>query len=154
MTEQEENVTYRPFESPFEGALNNLLEQAESLASDCNFAAAETCLRQAVERYPDSPLPHHALSIVVLDQLRRDYDHLEVWDDLAQDEALFEEAIHEAETALELEPDFVPAHNNLGTLYALRGWWVDAIREWELSLSIRSDQSQVREEMLQARKHL
>ena len=137
-----------------ESALEQRLRQAVELAESGDFDSADAELRAAIERYPDSPLPHHDLSVLRLTQLRRDYEHLEVWEDLSGDEALFEEAVREAEAALELDAEFLPARNNLAMLFALRGWWKDALEQWETSLSVDPGQSQVREHMVEARKHL
>jgi len=134
--------------------LDALLEEGEQLCADKRYDEAISRLRAAIEQYPDSPLPHHALSVVCLMRLREDYEHLEVWEDLADGEAHFEAAVKEAEAALDLDEKFVPARNNLGTLFALRGWWEDAIRQWEMSLTLEPGQSQVREEMSDARRHL
>ena len=134
--------------------LDALLEEGEQLCADKQYDEAIARLRAAIEQYPDSPLPHHALSVVCLMRLREDYAHMEVWEDLAGDEAHFEAAVKEAEAALDLDEKFVPARNNLGTLFALRGWWEDAIRQWEVSLTLEPGQSQVREDLSDARRHL
>jgi tetratricopeptide (TPR) repeat protein len=135
-------------------ALDALMRQGEDACNDGRYEEAETRLREAIERFPDSPLPHHAMSVVYLTHLREDYEHLEVWEDLADDEATFEAAVGEAEAALALDPDFTPARNNLATLFALRGWWADAAEQWEMSLSTDPGQPDVREELQEARRHM
>ncbi|MBN1867464.1 tetratricopeptide repeat protein [Candidatus Sumerlaeota bacterium] len=134
--------------------LDDLLAQAEALSDEKRWDEAVAALEKTIERFPDSPLPHHALSVVYLLRLREDYEHLEVWEDLADDERLFESAVDEAEAAIDLDEEFVPARNNLATLFALRGWWKAAVEQWETSLTIRPDQSRVREELNDARKNL
>jgi tetratricopeptide (TPR) repeat protein len=134
--------------------LDDLLAQAENLSKEKRYDEAVAVLNRAIERFPESPLPHHDLSVVHLVRLRADYEHLEIWEDLADDESFFESAVAEAETAIDLDGEFVAARNNLATLFALRGWWKAAIEQWETSLSIRPDQSQVREDLNAARKHV
>ena len=87
-------------------------------------------------------------------RLNADREHLEVWGDLAEDEECFEEAVGEAEAALAADPGYVPARNNLGRLFALRGWWQGAVEQWEASLSNYPDQPQIREELLAAKAKL
>lgn len=134
--------------------LDELLDRAERLLEEGHFDEAVEVLRESIERFPESPLPRHDLSVVYFTRLRRKYEHLEVWEELAEDEAFFEAAVREAETALEIDGDFVPARNNLATLFALRGWWADAARHWEMSLTLQPDQSQARLDLVEARKHI
>jgi tetratricopeptide (TPR) repeat protein len=137
-----------------EAGLEVLLKKADELFRQKRYDDATEVLKGAAEEYPDSPLPHHDLSVLNLERLRETYSHLEIWEDLADDEAHFETAVAEAEVALDLDENFLPARNNLGTLFALRGWWEDAAEQWEISLTLQPDQSQVREELLEARKHV
>lgn len=131
--------------------MDAMLAEAETLAQEGRLEEATQLLETVIERFPESPLPHHALSVVYLSRLRKDYEHLELWENLANDEELFELAVSEAEAALELDPDFVPARNNLGTLCAYRGWWEDAIAHWERSLAISPDQPLIREDLARVR---
>jgi len=141
-----------PNEDVIHKELDLLLRKAEELYAEKKYDEAVTHLQQMIERFPESPLPHHDLALVYLSQLSDKYQHLDVlWEDLAEDEALFEAAEAAEEAALDVNSEFVPALNNLGTLYALRGWWEDAIEEWDYSLSIDPDQPEVREDLVEVR---
>ena len=134
--------------------LDGLLDRAGHLLGDGHFDDAVGVLREAIEQFPDSPLPRHDLSVAYFSRLRGKYDHLEVWGDLSDEEAFFEAAVREAKASLEIDDDFVPGHNNLATLFALRGWWKEAEQHWEISLTLQPDQSLVRQDMVAARKHI
>jgi len=111
-------------------------------------------LLKVIKDFPESPLPHHDLAVVYFTMLREDYSHLQVWEDLADDEILFELAVSEEEAALEIDDQLFSARNNLGTLFALRGWWQNAIDQWEQSLSISPDQPEVRQDLTNAHERL
>jgi len=134
--------------------LDDFLAEAEQMVKESRYDDAEIHLLAVIERYPDSPLPHHDLAVVYLARLREDYEHLEIWEDLADDEEVFELAVAETEAALDLDENFLPARNNLGTLFALRAWWEPAIQQWEMSLSVNPDQPVVREDLARARSRL
>lgn len=129
----------------------SLIEQGEKLAKEGNLDEAEEVLKRAVEMEPDNALTHYNLSLVYMIKLKRDIEQEELWEDYADDEGYFEEAIAHCQTAVELNPKMVEAHNNLGTLYALRGWKEKAIEQWEESLAIHPDQPQVREDIITLR---
>ena len=131
--------------------LDDILAQAEDLTSEQRYSEAQAMLRDAAARFPESPLPHHALSVVYLEQLRQDHEHEELWETLTEDEGLFDEAVSEAELACEIDDGFTPARNNLGRLFAYRGWWAEAIRQWEISLTLYPDQPAVRDDMSRVR---
>lgn len=132
--------------------LEFLLRRAGGLAQRNDAQGAEEVLKEGVEAFPDSPLPHHNLSVLYLDRLRAKMERVAVWEDLSDDESLFELAVREAENALEIDEEYIPARNNLAMLFALRGWWEDAEKQWEISLTLKPDQSQVRQDMLEARR--
>ena len=137
-----------------EEELDEKMRTATELVNSGKYDESIQLLRALAEQYPDSPLPHYNLSVIYLMRLQEDYEHLEVWEDLSDDEKVFEQAVSEAETALQIKPDFIPALNNLGTLFALRGWWQDAINQWEKSLSEEPDQPLVREDLAEARSYV
>ncbi|HBF34650.1 TPA: hypothetical protein DDW35_08795 [Candidatus Sumerlaeota bacterium] len=134
--------------------LDLLLRKAEELYAEKKYDEAVGHLQQMIERFPDSPLPHHDLAVVYLSQLYDKYQHMEVWEDLADDEAIFEAAVAAEEAALDVDGEFVPALNNLGTLFALRGWWEDAVEEWDYSLSIDPEQPELREDLAEVRERV
>jgi tetratricopeptide (TPR) repeat protein len=147
------------FENPLEDegsetSLDALLKSAQALFEESDLTATIKRLQEGVERYPDSPLPHHNLSVVYISMLLEEETRREVWEDLADEEACFEAAVRESEQAIGLDRNFVAAYNNLGMLFASRGWWAEAIEQWETSLSIDPGQSKIRDDMMQARSHL
>lgn len=141
-------------EGQIDPGLKQLLQQAERHmeAGDYRLAADEA--KRACEEYTQSPLPHHALSVVYLRLMQSDIEHLEMWEDLSDDEVYYDAAVGAAEAAIDVDEGFVPARNNLAMLFATRGWWKEAIKQWEISLSLEPDQSHVRQEMIDARKHI
>ncbi len=134
--------------------LKNLLEQAEFHMEAGDYKRAVDEAKKACEDFCESPLPHHALSVVYLRLLKSDIEHLEIWEDICDDEAYYDAAIGAAKAAIDVDEEFVPARNNLAMLFASRGWWKEALQQWEISLSIDSDQSHIRQEMIAARKHI
>jgi tetratricopeptide (TPR) repeat protein len=143
--------------SPEEGNganLDALLKNAQALFEEGDLAGTIKSLQESIKRYPDSPLPHHNLSVVYISMLLEEETRKEVWEDLADEEACFEAAVRESEQAIGLDRGFVAAYNNLGMLFASRCWWAEAVAQWEMSLSIDPGQSKVRDEMMQARSHL
>lgn len=134
--------------------LDEALRIGEQMLHENRFDEVVIHLLDVIKRFPESPLPHHNLAVVYLIMLREDYSHLQVWEDLADDETLFQLAVAEEEAALQRDDQFVAARNNLGTLFALRGWWQNAIDQWEQSLSISPDQPEVRQDLTNMRNRL
>lgn len=60
------------------------------------------------------------------------------------------EAIEDLKKAIELNSKHAPSHNVLGTLYAKKGLYQDAIAEWEAALSIDSTSKKAHEYIQQA----
>jgi Flp pilus assembly protein TadD len=104
-------------------------------------------LQKAVELDPDNPETHYNLAVCYGIMLLEDLERDELWEDITDEEELFELAISEYLEAIELDPEFVEAHNNLGTLYAMRGDEEDALKEWLISLEIDPDQPDIKEEV-------
>jgi tetratricopeptide (TPR) repeat protein len=154
MATDEVRDSMNPAGKSSEEELDEKLRLAGELSDAGRYDEAIQMLRELAEQYPESPLPHHNLSVIYLLRLQEDYEHLEVWEDLSDDEKVFEQAVSEAEAALALQESFVPALNNLGTLFALRGWWQDAINQWERSLSEEPGQPLVREDLAEARSYV
>lgn len=137
-----------------DAALDALIAEAEEHARQQNFQRALETLEEATQRFADSPLPWHAVSVVHLLRIRHHIEHAEFGPHSADWERVFERAGAAACQALDQDPEFVPALNNLATLYALQGDWAQALRHWESSLTLYPDQPRVREEMAEARSHL
>ncbi len=135
-------------------SLDALLKSAQALFEEGDLTGTIKRLQECIGQYPDSPLPHHNLSVVYIHMLLEEETRKEVWEDLSDEEACFEAAVRESELAIGQDRNFVAAYNNLGMLFASRGWWAEAIEQWETSLNIDPGQSKVRDEMMQARSHL
>lgn len=134
--------------------LNTILEKADQLASSGSFDEAIEALDGAVEKFPESVLAHYNLGVVYYMRLREDLDHVEVWEDYADEQGYYEEAVSEFQQTLDLDPDFVPALNNLGNLYALKEMWEEAIEQWEHSLEVNPDQPEISDSLKSAQEEL
>lgn len=134
--------------------VGELLDQATALVEEGKFSEAEELLKQLEDSAPDNALVQYNLSVIYLIRLKKDLENYRMWEDYSDEEGLFEEAIAHCQTAIELDPNLVPAHNNLGTLYAIRGWNDKAIEQWEESLSLHPDQPDVREDLTALREDL
>jgi tetratricopeptide (TPR) repeat protein len=136
------------------GDLPSMLEEGLNLAESGDLDEAIEILTDAVERFPESPLSHYNLGVAHFMKLKEDLEHVEMWEDYADDEGHYEEAVASFEHALEIDEKFVGALNNLATLYALRDRAEDAIDLWERSLEIDPDQPEVREDLDEYRQQL
>jgi len=133
-------------------SLDELIEEGIKLYQKENFHKAIEVLKQAVALYPDSALAHYNLSVAYAFQLKKDIEHSEVWEDKAEEESYIEEAINELEMAISLDPKMKEAYKDLGKLYALVGELDMAIEYYEMSLSIDSNQPDIREELQRLRR--
>ncbi len=136
------------------GDLSSILEEGLSLAESGDLDEAIDVLSDAVERFPESPLSHYNLGVAQFMKLKEDLEHTEMWEDFSDEEGHYEEAVSAFEHALEIDPKFVGALNNLATLYALRNRAEDAISLWERSLEFEPDQPDVRADLDDFRAHL
>jgi len=134
--------------------LEALLHRAETLSRENQHADAIALLEKAVEDFPDQALAHYNLGVVWFARLKEDLEHLEVWEDLADEEEDFERAFGALSRSLELDDSLAPALNNLGRLSALRGWHEQAITYFERSLSIDPEQPNVRDDLASVRENL
>lgn len=128
-------------------SLDEYLATGEKVAREGRLAEAVDLMREATNRFPDSATGKYNLGVALFLRLREDKAHLELWEDLADDENLAEEAIVALQGAIETDPTFIAAHNNLARLYALRNRPEDAIATWTKSLELDPDQPTVRAEM-------
>lgn len=135
-------------------ALSELLDEGRHLAERGRYDEAIEDLRGAVERFPDEAASHYSLSVACLMKLKGDMEHIELWEDLSEDEELLETAIFECESALERSPEMTAALNNLGILYAVRGWYHKACEQWNRSLEIDPEQPSVRGDIELARERI
>lgn len=128
-------------------SLDDYISTSEQVAKEGRFDEAIDVMREANHRYPESPTGRYNLGVALFLRVKQDREHLELWENLADDEQLAEEAIDALERAIEADPNFVQAYNNLARLYALRGRKVEAVQTWEKSLKFNPDQPDIRADM-------
>lgn len=128
-------------------SLEEYLATGERIANEGRLDEAVDVMREATQRYPESPTGRYNLGVALFLRVREDRAHLDLWEDLAGDEQLVEEAITALEGAIERDGGFVQAYNNLARLYALRGRSDEALATWKRSLEIMPDQPTVQAEM-------
>ncbi len=128
-------------------SLEEYLATGEKIANEGRLDEAVQIMREATQRYPESPTGRYNLGVALFLRVREDKEHLDIWEDLAGDEQLADEAMTNLEAAIERDPGFVQAYNNLARIYALRGRSEDAVRTWERSLAIQPVQDTIQAEM-------
>jgi len=97
-------------------------------------------MREAVQRWPEDADAHFNLAAAIFMKLKADWSHLELWEDLADEEELAEECFACLKAAISRDPNMAVAYKDLGTLLALRGRPDKAIEAWEQALKIEPDQ--------------
>lgn len=127
--------------------LDDYISVSEKVAGEGRMDEAVDVMREANRRYPESPTGRYNLGVALFLRVKQDREHLELWENLADDDQLAEEAINALEGAIEADPNFVQAYNNLARLYALRGRKHQAVETWEKSLQFNPDQPQVAADM-------
>ncbi len=145
-----ENTTFRfPYST-----VNEYLEAAETAADASQLEHAIEILREAVARFPDSAEAHYDLGVALFMLLEARLSHLEIWENLADEEELAEECVAAFEAAIERKPDFAPAYTNLANLLALRGMPQRAVELWQRSLELDPNQPEVVENLARYREEL
>jgi tetratricopeptide (TPR) repeat protein len=127
--------------------LEKYLETAEQAAADQRLAESVAILREAVRRHPDRALAHYNLGVAIFMMLEADLSHLEIWENLAEQEELAEECVVAFQTAIERDPGMSAAYTNLASLLVLRGRTPEAVEFWEKSLELDPEQPEVRQNL-------
>jgi Flp pilus assembly protein TadD len=125
-----------------------LIELASLYGEQNQLRRAVELLNRAIILGPENATAQYDLGVCYLEVLKGDMEISEIWEDKADDEEFFELATVAFQRAIEIDPDFVEAYNNLGTLYALRGWNDQAREQWEQSLALDPDQPRIRENLV------
>lgn len=128
-------------------SLDDYLATGEQIAKLGRLDEAVDIMREATRRYPESPTGKYNLGVALFLRVREDKAHLELWEDLADDENLADEAIAALQDAVAQDPNFIAAYNNLGRLLALRNRPREAFAAWERSLQLDPSQETVQAEM-------
>lgn len=134
--------------------LEDYLEQAEHAADRAELERAIEILRRATRLYPDSAEAAFDLGVALFMKLEAKLAHLDLWENLAEDEDLVEECVRAFETAIECNPQFAPAYTNLGNLAALRGDRQRAVELWSRSLQLDPNQPEVADNLERYRQML
>lgn len=137
--EEEQTAEPKPRRYNFD-TLEEYLAAGERIAQDGRLDEAIDVLREATSTFPDSATAHYNLGVSIFLKLREDLAHLELWEDLADEEDLAEECLVEFQAAVDLDTELAPAWTNLGSILALRGRINEAIAAWEKSLSLDPNQ--------------
>lgn len=124
-----------------------IIELASHYGEENRILEAVDLLNQAIDIDPENATAYYDLGVCYLKVLKSDLEVSEMWEDKADDEEFFELAIVAFQRTIEIDTEFVEAYNNLGTLYALRGWNDQAREQWEFSLRIDPAQEKVRENL-------
>jgi len=135
-------------------SLEDYLETGRKVAEDGRLNEAVDLIREAVTRYPDSPTGQYNLGVALFLQVREGRQHPQIWENLAEDEDLQEQALEALSAAIARDPGFIEAYNNLGRLLALRKRYSDAIDVWEKSIAIMPAQPEIVQEIELARTNL
>jgi len=134
-----------------EETYEQLVARGVELAENEGYGEAIRALGQAVE-LDDSRLDaHYNLAVVYGLLAMSDLEIEDYFEDRVDEELLFQNAIDEYQRVLEIDPNHIPAHNNLGTLYALHGEHDLALHELERSLELDPNQPEVREQIEELR---
>lgn len=124
-----------------------LVEMGIVFAEMEDYKKAKEIFEKAVALYPDDPVIYYDLGFLYKMMLLKDIEHLEYWEDAADEQVLMEEAIYFFQKALEINPDYINALNNLGALYAIRNDYDEAIALWKRSLEIDDSQELVKKDI-------
>ncbi len=124
-----------------------LVELGIAYAEINEYKKAQEIFEKASSLYPDDAIIYYDLGFLFKVMLMKDKEHLELWEDAADEQVLLEDAIYYFQKALEINPDYINALNNLGALYALRSDYDDAISIWKQSLELDPDQEDVRSDI-------
>lgn len=124
-------------------SLDDYIATTEEVAGEGRLDEAVELMREGVQRYPESATGRYNLGVALYLRVKKDRERLELWENLADDEQLAEEAIGALEEAILTDPGFIEAYNNLATLYAVMGRKQQALATWEKSLSLDPNQPEV-----------
>lgn len=121
-----------------------LVELGIAYAEQEEYKKAQEIFEKAAKLYPDDAIIYYDLGFLFKMMLLKDRQRLEYWEDAADEQVMMDDAIYYFQKALELNPDYVNALNNLGALYAIRNDYDEAISLWKRSLEIEPDQEDVK----------
>jgi superkiller protein 3 len=124
-----------------------MVELASLYGEEGEIRKAVDLLDQALALDPENAAAHYNMGVCYLMVIINDIDASEIWEGRADDEECYELATVAFQRALEINPELYEAHNNLGTLYALRSENDQARQHWELSLKINPDQPDVQDDL-------
>ncbi|MGH8002293.1 MAG: tetratricopeptide repeat protein [Brasilonema sp.] len=100
---------------------SRLIQEANVLYSQGDFAAAEKNLRRLLKKFPKDAFGHYQLGNILYQQGKA------------------EEAIGEYKQAIRLNSGYALAHNGMGIALASQGRWEEAIAEYQKALKINPE---------------
>lgn len=124
-----------------------LVEMAIVYAEDEDYQSARKYFERALELYPEDPVIYYDLGFLYKMMLLKDTEHLELWEDASDEQVLMEDAIYYFQKALDINPDYINALNNLASLYAIKNNYDEAISLWKRSLEIDDSQEMVKNDI-------
>lgn len=124
-----------------------LVELGIVYAENEEYQKAKELFEKASKLYPDDPVIYYDLGFLYKMLLLKDTEHLELWEDVSDEQVLMDDAIYYFQKALEINPDYINALNNLASLYAIRNDYDDAITLWKRSLELDDSQELVRNDI-------
>lgn len=134
--------------------IEDYLATAERIAKEERLDEAIDVLREATARYPDSAAAQYDLGVAIFMKLREDLSHLELWENLTDEEELAEECHYAFQSAIERDRSMVAAYTNMGKLLALRGRYRKAVEAFEMSLALNPNQPGVAADLEYVRSQL
>lgn len=123
--------------------LDVLINEGEALIEEGEYDEALNLFREALERFPESPLAAYHVGQTTLMMFSDGIGADTVWQDDDELAGYFDESLSAFETALGLDENYYPALNSLGALQMLVDNPKAAIEAWERSLDIDDDQEDI-----------
>ena len=127
------------------------MEEGIAAAESREYAAALAAIRRAVELRPEDAEAHYNLGVLYGMLCMEDLKVEEFFEDHSDEEIVMARAIHHYELAVQFDPEFFHAYNNLATLHAIHGSYKLAVQALDESLRINPDQPDVKEELAELR---
>lgn len=145
MDEQQDDAAELPvsFRYNFD-TLDDYIATSEKIGQDGRLEEAVDVMREGARRFPESARAHQALGLALLLALKADIAVKELWEFMADEEELAEEAHEAFQAAIGRDPELWDAYANLGTLLVMRGRTAKAVEVWEKSLELNPDQPDVK----------
>lgn len=124
-----------------------LIDSGVAAAEEGHWQRALKELEQACAFDPDNIDAHYNLGVLLGTLVNEDIRVEGFFEDRGDDAIVLDKAIAAYERALEVDPDYVPALNNVASHYAVRGQTDLAVERLKHSIEIEPDQPDIRDEL-------